>query len=72
MALHGMLIYEIVRHIVDHFCNTYKLSCTFPSGNRHISVVLGFSQDQLTEVQKFKLDPETSIQIVVVLTQKER
>ena len=60
MVLHGMIIYEIVRQFVEFYDNTYNLSCTFPSGNRLINVVLYF-KDQSKKVQTFQLDSKTSI-----------
>ena len=50
-------MYEIVRHIM-YPENNYDLSCTFPSGNRHISVVVTWL-GRLPEVRRFKLNPET-------------
>ena len=66
--MYGMLIYKIVRHIMDldAICS---LSCTFPPGNRLISVTLDFSWNKSTEVQQFKLDPEAPIKVSMVITQ---
>ena len=64
-VLHGMIIYEIIRHIIDIKLNC-NLSCTFPSGNRLITVVLNF-RDQSKEILKFELDPETPIKVSMPL-----
>ena len=64
--LHGMLIYEIVRCIMNIELN-FNLSCTFPKGNRLISLVLSFHMDidRPTEVQEVELDPEAPINVLV-------
>ena len=54
-----MLIYEIVRYIINSDPR-YTLNYTFSSGNGLISVVLIWI-NQLTEILKFRLNPETAI-----------
>jgi hypothetical protein len=58
-----MLIYEIVRYIVKTPPG-YTLNCTFPSGNRFIDIRLEKKRGLI--VQKFKLDPETPIEVPVL------
>ena len=58
-----MVTYEIVRYIADPD-PYYTLDCTFPPGNRLISVVLVWEK-RPKEVQKFKLNPKPSIKVLM-------
>jgi hypothetical protein len=60
--LHGMLIYVVVRVIVEH-CSIFTLSCTFPKGNKYIDVELIWKDEGFTKVLKLKLDPKASIEV---------
>ena len=73
-VLHGMLIYEIARHIMhlntEYMRNTeYTLNCTFPKGIGSINVTV-IQNDDPVEILKFELDPEKSIR-VSLFTQNE-
>ena len=59
-----MLIYETVRHIMDPEIE-FRLICTFPSRIGSINVTV-IGEDKFKEVLKFKLDPETSIEVPVL------
>ena len=62
-----MLIYKIARQITYRINKyEYTLRCTFPSGNRHINVKL-ICRDKPEEAQKFELNPETPIEVPVLL-----
>ena len=63
--LHVMLVYEIVRHITGSECD-YSLDCTFSSGIGFIYVIVIFD-DGFTEIQKFQLNPSTSIEVSMPL-----
>ena len=66
-----MLICEIVRYIMRP--NTrYTLSCTLPSRIGFINVTVIFGRDEPKEVQKFELNPETSIEVSVLLNPQNR
>jgi len=60
-----MLIYEIARQIHSSLNTEHTLSCKFPSGTGFITVK-SIYEDQVT-VLKFKLDPQTSIEVSVLL-----
>ena len=47
----------------------YTLSCTFPSGIGSINVIVIW-KDEPKEVQKFELNPETSIEVSVPLSSR--
>ena len=67
MGLHVMLIYEIVRHIIDpEYKRDYSLNFTFSSGIGFIYVIVIWG-DGFKEIHKFKLNPETSIEVSVPL-----
>jgi hypothetical protein len=58
-----MIIYKIVRHIAPGTTIlNCSLICTFPEGNRIISVQLT-SGSQPIKVLKFKLDPDASTKV---------
>ena len=67
--MHGILIYEIVRHIEEYTDESVNvkpdLSCIFPSGTGFITVKSIWGEHSI--VQKFKLDPKTSIEVSVPL-----
>ena len=69
MVLRAMLIYEISRHIHSLSNIIFTLSCTFPSGHEHINVIVIWN-NKSEEIQKFKLDPETPIEVSVPLIRK--
>ena len=64
-----MLNYEIIRHIVEYADDSVDdepdLSCIFPSGTGFVAVKAIWGDDSI--IRKFKLDPETSIQVPVPL-----
>ena len=66
--LHRMLIYEIVRYIMDPM-GKFRLSCTFPSRIGSINVTVIWERWP-NEVFKFELNPETSIKVSVPFIQR--
>ena len=59
-----MLIYEISRHINNNITWDHTLSCTFPSGTGFVAVKS--NDGGQSTVLKFKLDPDTPIEVPVV------
>ena len=68
MIFHGILIYEIARHIkIFGTTNNYMLTCTFPKGigSIYMKLIWVLCDDQPEKVFKLELDPETSIEVPV-------
>ena len=66
-----MLIYGIFRHITNP-SPYFMLSCTFPSGHGHINVKLIQSGQPIGFVQKFELNPETPVEVPVLLSSQNK
>ena len=62
-----MLIYEIVRHMVKYTNDSPDLMCKFSSGTEFVAVKAIWGDEDGYTVRKFKLDPETSINVQVPL-----